>query len=388
MIVGGDLLPHRPSLVAPAAVGAALAPLKSLFATADSVVANYEAATGEVDPNAFRLAYAAPHGWLAALPAAGISAVSVANNHACDLGEPGLYATLDDAAAAKLIAIGGDAKDPWTPRVLVEKSGKRVCAVAWTTLVNANEGACAKSSRLAFAPATVKGKLRIDRAIKAARAQCDATIAILHGGEEYRPQTSQVMDQAGHAAEAGADAVVIHHPHIASPVVIHETRDGRSVPIFASIGNLVTNQGESWKPPMFPVLPENRRLVCVNGWTRLGVLADLAFRFDTTPARLDWGVHLAWIENEHAENRNVAVPKISARLLDPDKDQDIVAHLSVDKRGPVALFSDPCWIEKPDAGDDARCHASLVHGPADAALTGALSRAIKPRDGRQHHAKP
>jgi hypothetical protein len=135
------------------------------------------------------------------------------------------------------------------------------------------------------------------------------------------------------------------------------------------------------------VLPENRRLVCVNGWTRLGVLADLAFRFDTTPARLDWGLHLAWIENEHAENRNVAVPKISARLLDPDKDQDIVAHLSVDKRGPVALFSDPCWIEKPDAANDARCHASLVRGPADA-LTGAVSRAIKPRDGRQHHAKP
>jgi len=64
VLIGGDLLPHRPSLVAPAAIHAALAPLASLFAKADAVIANYEAATGDVDPKASRLAYAAPRGWL------------------------------------------------------------------------------------------------------------------------------------------------------------------------------------------------------------------------------------------------------------------------------------------------------------------------------------
>jgi poly-gamma-glutamate synthesis protein (capsule biosynthesis protein) len=391
VIVGGDLLPHRPSLIAPAAIQTALAPLSSLFAKADAVVANYEAATGDVDPKAFRLAYAAPRGWLEELPKAGIKAVTVANNHACDLGEAGLEATLDSASKSGLLALGADATDPWAPRVIVEQSGKRICAVAWTTLSN-SEGGCSRSRRLAFAPLSFAGKQRIDRALAKARSQCDATIAIFHGGEEYAPQTSQVLDQAGHAAEAGADVVVIHHPHIASPVVVHPTKDGRKVPIFASVGNLVTNQGESWKPPMFPVLRENRHLVCVNGWTRLGVLADLSFTFDAAGdkrARLDWGMHLLWIDNEHAEDRTAVLPKIEARLLDPVSDRAIVDRLSRDARGPLALFSDPCWFERDAATSgatprDARC-ASTAGGVVVAAadVAAAAHRAAKRATSRR-----
>jgi poly-gamma-glutamate synthesis protein (capsule biosynthesis protein) len=368
VLVAGDLIPHRPVLLAPESIRAALAPMAPLFAEADAVVANYEAATGDVDPKAFRLAYAVRPQWIAELPGAGIKHVTVANNHACDLGEPGLHATLEAAERNGIDTIGGDAQgDAWTPRVIVERAGKRVCAIAWTTLVNAEEGPCSRSSQLAVATVYgYAGKARIDRAMKRARDTCDAVVAILHGGEEYKKQTTLVMDQAAHAAESGADAVVIHHPHIASPVVVHVTRDGRSIPIFASIGNLVANQGESWKPSMFPVLRENRRLVCVNGWTRLGVIADLGFRFDTTPPRLDWTVHLTWIDNEHVDHKDVAVPKIAARLLDPVSDEEIVARLSSDPVGPVELFSEPCWTERPRKPEDVRgdgdprCHATLT----------------------------
>lgn len=372
VLVGGDLLPHRPSLLTASAIQGALAPLGSLFSQADGVVANYEAATGDVDSKANRLAYAAPKGWLGALPRTGIKAVTVANNHSCDLGDAGLTATLDEAKQSGLVAIGGDDVDPWTPRAVAtdEQSGKRVCAIAWTTISN-SEGACSKGRKLAFAPLNGSGKGRIDRAFAKARAaKCDAVIAIMHGGTEYVPQTTQVMDQAAHAAEAGADAVVVHHPHIASPVVVHPTKDARNVPIFASVGNLVTNQGESWKPPMFPVLTENRRLVCVNGWTRLGVLADFTFTFDDPAsknhAKLDWGLHLLWIQNEHAEDRSIAVPKIDVRLLDPEKDKTVIAKLSEDTRGPVALFEDRCWFERPGAaanGDrDPRCSSTSAIG--------------------------
>ncbi|MBX3192343.1 MAG: CapA family protein, partial [Labilithrix sp.] len=365
VIVGGDLLPHRPSLITPASIRGALEPLGPLFAKADAVIANYEAATGDVDPKAFRLIYAAPRGWLEELPKAGLKGVTIANNHACDLGEAGITATLEAANASGLLALGADDADPWTPRVVAEENGKRVCAIAWTTISN-TEGACARSRRLAVAPLSGAGKQRIDRALAKARPQCDATIAILHGGVEYVPQTSMVMDQAGHAAEAGFDAVVIHHPHIASPVVVHGTKDRRNVPIFASVGNLATNQGESWKPPMFPVMTSNRRLVCVNGWTRLGVLADLSFSFDGgARAHLDWGMHLVWIENEHAEDRTVTNPKIAARLLDPQRDRRIITQLSEDRRGPLALFTEPCWFERESVSAeerpvDPRCSGSIA----------------------------
>jgi hypothetical protein len=360
VIVGGDLIPHRPSLVTPASIRGALAPLAPTFAQADVVVANYEAATGDVDSKAFRLAYAAPHGWLEELPKAGIKALTVANNHACDLSTEGLDATLAAAQKGGAIAIGGDAHDPWAARPIVESGGKRVCAVAWTTLMNA-ESACARTVRLAIARTDKKGTAQIDTAISRAKTWCDATIAIIHGGDEYVAQRREVMEQAKHAADAGADAVVIHHPHIASPVTVHATRDGRKVPVFASVGNLASNQGESWKPSMFPVLRENRRLVCVNGWTRMGVLADLAFEFPAKDAtKLDWGYHLTWTENEHANDHSIAVPKIETRLLDNEKDAEVIAKLSEDERGPVELFDDPCWVERPvttqaEVARDPRC---------------------------------
>lgn len=368
VIIAGDLIPHRPSLTAPIALKNALAPLGPLFAMADVVIANYEAATGELDRKAFRLAYAAPSGWLQSLPEAGIKAVTVANNHACDLGYEGLQATLDAAGKAGLTTLGGDAgSDPWAPRTIVERGGKRVCAVAWTTFLNA-EGGCAKTTRLAVASENAAGRQKIAAALQRARSVCDATVAIIHGGEEYVRQTPAMMAVARQAVDSGADAVVVHHPHVASPVVVRATKDGRNVPIFASIGNLVSNQGESWKAPMFPVLRENRRLVCVNGWTRLGVLADLSFSFDDTP-RLEWSFHLSWTDNEHAEDKAAAVPRIATRLIDPDKDAAILSRLSDDELGPVELFDDPCWVERPvytdaDRQRDARCGTTLVHGSA------------------------
>lgn len=364
VLVGGDLLPHRPSLAEPKAIREALAPLGPTFKQADVVIANFEAATGDVERSTRRMAYAASAEWLAELPKAGIKALSVANNHACDLGDGGLDATLATAAKNGITTIGGDAKgDPWAPRVVATSGDKKVCAVAWTTIVNA-QSTCAKSPNLAIAPPVLSSKPRIDRALRRARGECDAVIAIVHGGDEYKKQTSVMIDQAAHAAEAGADAVVLHHPHVASPVVVVPTKDGRKVPIFASVGNLVTNQGESWKPPMFPVLRDNRRLVCVNGWTRLGVLADLSFDFGEGGAMtLDWRTHLVWIENEHADDRNVMVPRIAARLLDPERDKALVAKLAEDRRGPVALFEDPCWAAR-GSNDPGRCVLHRAHAPA------------------------
>lgn len=368
MLVGGDVIPHRPSLASPRAVGSALAPLAPLFGAADAVIVNHEAATGELDRRAPKLAYAAPTEWMGALAGAGVTAVTVANNHACDLGDEGLDATLEEASRSSVVAIGGDADDPWAPRVVATTGDRRVCAVAWTTLSN-RRGACGRGRRMAVAPLTPEGKSRVDLAMRRARAACDGVVAIVHGGDEYAGQTTLVLDQAARAAEAGADAVVAHHPHVPSPISVRETRDGRRVPIFASLGNLVTNQGESWTASMPPVRADDRRLVCVNGWTRLGVLADLRFSFEDDRARLSWGAHLVWVDNEHATNREAVEPRIEARLLEPTADAEIVATLVTDRGGPTALFSEPCWHAREGAAPerDPRCASEGARAKAEEA---------------------
>lgn len=360
VLIGGDVLPHRPRLAEPARILTALLPLSPFFQSSDAVVVNFEAATGDPD-HATKMAYVAPPEWLGALRESGVTAITAANNHSCDMGQMGVRTTLASSQSAGLTAIGVDAGSaPFTHRVIAEKNGKKVCAVAWTNLMNSHS--CDGSTLVAYAPATRRGTAAIVSAVTKARASCDAVIAIFHGGAEYAPQTEAAMAQAARAADAGADAVIMHHPHIVSPMTKHTTTDGRTVPIFASLGNLVTNQGESWKPPMFPVLRTDRHLVCVNGWTRLGMLADLAFSFSGTHKALSYASHLVYIQNEHANDKAAKMPKIDVRMLSPEGDKDVIARLRDDKVGPTPVFDDPCWFE----GSGKRCDADIDTKPSGA----------------------
>ncbi len=347
VMIGGDVLPHRPRLSPPSRIAAALAPLAPLFSEADVVVANYETSTG--DPNAFGdepMRFSASPAWMQQIAHAHVGALTLANNHACDLGKKGLTASIDAAKQLGVIALGAAEHDPWTASTLITRDGHRVCAVAWTTIVNSP--GCSKGGKLAVAPVGTEGTARVRQAIVAARAGgCDAVVAILHGGLEYVPQIASVRAQAVTAAEAGADAVVIHHPHIPSVVEVMTTKDARRVPLFASVGNLVSNQGESWKPS-FPATQKNRHLVYMNAWTRLGVVADLAFTWPTLDrgrGALTWGYHLVWTDNAHAYDRADPMPAISTRLFDPETDVPILKRLAADPRGPTALLESQCWLE-------------------------------------------
>src|SRR5580658_6299098 len=128
ILVGGDLMPHRPMLLPPEKLRDALEPLGPLLARADLAVANYETATGDPDLLAAHdISLVASPVWLR-VAAEQFHALTVANNHACDLGRRGLEATLEAARDAHVIALGADDTTPWQARVLVEKDGKRVCA--------------------------------------------------------------------------------------------------------------------------------------------------------------------------------------------------------------------------------------------------------------------
>jgi hypothetical protein len=362
VLIGGDVLPHRPRLLPPSRIFDALAPLRPLFTEADATIVNYETATGDpadLTAASSRIALAADPAWMGELARAHVTALSAANNHACDLGEKGLDRTLTTAESLDLPAIGLGREDPWRPRIVAEKDGHRVCAVAWSTFVNEPIAGCVESGKIAVADFRKRGLSQITHAIEGAKASgCDAVIAILHGGTEYENQVPGPLLQARDAALAGADAVIIHHPHVPSPVEVLSTPDGRRVPVFESVGNLVSNQGESWKPAYLPVR-KDRHAVSLNAWTRLGILADLRWTWpqaalDGAPARvtdaaaagkLEWAYHLVWVENEHATQRTLKMPRIDARLFDPVEDAPILAKLSSDEGGPIALFRDPCWIE-------------------------------------------
>lgn len=375
VLIAGDVIPHRPMLMKADQIEAALAPLEDFARAADAFVVNFEAAVGTPDPSQ-RLVYRAPAEWLTALRTRGVTAVTGANNHACDGGSPGLSETQRAAHAAGLPLIGVDDEDPWEPRTIASTpDGRRVCAIAWTSIVN-SETICAKSKDLARAPVRHAGTQQAIRAIQKAKRSCAAVVAIAHAGDEYLPQRPGVQEMADELAEAGASAVVFHHPHVVSEVRAASTKDGRSVPVFASLGNLVSNQGESYHAPLPPLPTGERRLVCVNGWTRLGMIADLSFDFPAEGApEVAWGYHLVWVDNEHAVDPTRKVPRITTRLFSPDKDAPIVDAFMRDKSGPVSVFFDARWLGGPmELRDRPVAGLATRHGPRAASVHPRASR--------------
>ena len=343
VVIGGDVMPHRPRLDSVASITAALEPLAPLFRSADAAVVNYETATGDAPTNGPMSLVASP-GWMRAVTGARITAFTLANNHACDLGPRGLEASIESAAALGVAGLGASEDDPWRSTVIAASNGKKLCAVAWTTFLNAKS--CEAGGHLAIAKADRAGRLRVARAIAAAYQDgCDSVIAIAHGGEEYIAQTEGMMALAHAAADAGADAVIFHHPHIVSPLVVFQAEDGRRVPIFASLGNLVSNQGESWTPA-YPPTQADRHVVYLNGWTRVGMIADLDIRLDQTPHVASFGYHLVFIDSDHVLDKSNPHPRIVARLLDPLADHTAIAKLSKDPQGPHQVFDDPCWLDR------------------------------------------
>lgn len=350
ILVGGDIIPHRPRLLTPESIGLALAPMQPLFATAHAVVANHEAVVvDDTDRyDSVRAALVATPRWTRELAKSRIAAVTLANNHACDAGQGGLERTFGVVEELGMVGIGADALDPFRPRVLAARGGRRVCAIAWTARVNAESSKCASNGNVAVAPFGAEGDALIERAVKAARAAaCDAVIAIGHAGEEYVQQTEPAREQARVAAAAGADVVVLHHPHVPSGIEVMTTDEGRRVPLFMSIGNLVSNQGETWRPGMAAAAVDRRR-VSTNPWTRLGLLADLTFSWEsgasTRPgsASLSWGYHLVWTDNER--ERGASRERIATRPLDRAGDATLIATLTRDRKGPSRIFESPCWL--------------------------------------------
>ncbi len=350
VIIGGDVIPHRPQLALAESISSALAPLESLFHAADASIVNYETSTGDISRiDTATLSLAASPAWMRAVAARSVTAITLANNHACDLGGRGLAASLATASSIGVTALGASVSDPWKAVTIATKDGHRACAISWTTFVNDRRPGCASSGHLAIAKPNREGRARVAKAIAAAAHDgCDAIVAIVHGGDEYAAQTNEMMTLAKSAADAGADAVVMHHPHVVSPMTTYVAEDGRDVPIFSSLGNLVTNQGESWTTA-YPAAQHDRHIVYLNGWTRLGMLADLELRLGGAERTVAWGNHLVWLESDHVLDKSNPHPRIVARPLDATADAAIIEKLSRDTAGPHAVFDDPCWIERSGA---------------------------------------
>jgi poly-gamma-glutamate synthesis protein (capsule biosynthesis protein) len=218
------------------------AKVRSEIASADIAFANLESQISDqrgVTEGSSNYVFNAPPQAADELANAGFDVVSTANNHAWDFGKRAMLETLTNLERVGIAAAGtGETLEEAYAPAILERNGWRVGIIAVTGVFNSPFETSPARDYVAWAdPVLVSLK------IKELRGRgVDLVLVSYHGGVEYTPSpTDETRAFARACIDAGADAVIGHHPHVVQGV---EWYNGK--PVFFSLGNFVFKQFDPW----------------------------------------------------------------------------------------------------------------------------------------------
>ncbi len=232
MTVGGDWAPLRdhvqPMLDGPEAFYGDLMPV---LRKADVRVVNFECVLGERGrpipkggPN-----LNAPEEALKTLTAVPFNVACLANNHSRDYDDESLEHTLALLHEAGVRTVGaGMSGEQATRPLIMDVKGVRLA------ILDCAEGEECRSRGGAAGGYGFEPELLEDHVIALKESgAADVVVVIFHGGREHTPMPPPyVVEWLRGVAEAGADAVIGHHPHAPQGIELHGF-----TPIAYSVGN-------------------------------------------------------------------------------------------------------------------------------------------------------
>lgn len=210
--------------------------------SADLSVANMEFTFGG-EPYTGYPAFSAPDSFAGYVLYCGVDVLLAANNHILDRGVPGLKRTIKmyDSLETRFpnVRYTGIAKAGDSTRypIIVNAKGVRIAIVNFT--YGTNMDGEIDDEEMVFRQDSAKVCAAIDTA-KASGADC--IVACPHWGIEYELEHSHTQAKwARMLAEKGVDVIIGAHPHVVQDMEVIETRDGRKVSVYYSLGNAVSN---------------------------------------------------------------------------------------------------------------------------------------------------
>ena len=160
----------------------------------------------------------------------GFGLATLANNHIMDYGPIGFYDTVEALKSAGLnhVGAGNSINTAKLPFIYTSIEGKKLAILnfaenEWSTTKGDYPGAVGFDTVSNF------------QSIQEAKKNFDFVLVIIHGGHEnYHLPSKSFRDLLRFFVDAGADAIVNHHPHCITGFEIYKGK-----PIYYSIGNFL-----------------------------------------------------------------------------------------------------------------------------------------------------
>lgn len=276
--------------------------LLPLFRESDLNLVNVECALGELGEPIRKAgpALRGAKGTERALTEAPFQVGCLANNHIMDFGPESLRETIGilHGAGVKTVGAGMNSEEAAKP-LIVEMKG------ATLGIINCAEGeACAS---IAGGPGAHPFDVpALKEQVRDLKEKVDAVLVVFHGGREYAPvPPPYVVDGLRQLAEAGATAIIGHHPHVPQGVEVHQ-----GVPIAYSQGNFVFHWGDT--------RDDHRYYVSAGYLVHLDFAGKELAEFSLTPYRMKREGVFA-LQGEEKTELLQKVEQVSELLSDPKK---------------------------------------------------------------------
>jgi hypothetical protein len=165
----------------------------------------------------------------------GFDVMNVANNHALDYGPEVMNDTLKHLSSAGILYTGANqGEDSIENPVIIDVRGIKVAYLGFTDIILPD------NITDEYPQPWIASENAVKQSVEQVRNKTDIVVVTFHFGKQYSFYHSERQEQLAHtAADAGADIIIGHHPHVVQEIEVYN----RSI-IAYSLGNFVDDMKE------------------------------------------------------------------------------------------------------------------------------------------------
>jgi gamma-polyglutamate biosynthesis protein CapA len=229
--------------------------VEPLFRQSNFVTGNFEHPVLQGDESEYPatekfIRIGAPPESVEALKRNHFSNVTLANNHTMDFGVPGLRDTLETFEQADMPYVGAGRNESDAQEILYQEvNGLTIATLGFTDSYVQGFSAAGLRGGVLTIPTdftNAEAVINMLTLIRRAKQNADLVLVHVHWGQEYDNSPHPRQVSIGRAfANAGADIIIGHHPHVLMSTEVYEHEQYEDSIIFYSLGNFIFDQGWS-----------------------------------------------------------------------------------------------------------------------------------------------